>query len=636
MNSNTKRSVLSLSVLAVVLILRSSVFAEASLPWLGNNLLKNPGFEAKPEKDKPIPGWTSQPHGNTVIAAVDNSIRLAGKASLHISVPKSPSSIVFKSEPIPVSAGKRFLYSIAYRQTGFNTSGKPDAYEGVSSHSQLEWLDAKKAVIGRDSSTSRFPYGPSDWDIRDSLIEVPAGASFGVVSVIVSNGSLKHGGKLIPADLWIDGVQFREYTPPPTPDWAKKETERVVEGAPQQSPVRAFFVASANEFSAKGGQFSKIVIDKEAERGSALQSPAECGKGIMCHSPYFPAMPAGLYRLRAQIKLSDTAGKERAGFIDIAGRYAGQRMLMNFRPKAFKTAGQYQTIEQDFILRDSHWWCIRAYTDGNQEWSIDSVKVFPLHELQDRELLTIYPGVEGQIPADLKPKMARPYKVLFVAGLGYDAYRPTQILRLLSTDTEITPVWVRRDRSFHYEGFPQTAVELFDFDCIYLTNVNARGLALREKNLVREYVRRGGALVVIGGHQSFERGGWKGSLLEEVLPFEIAPSIKEGFAHHPKGLPLLVGQDLPWQREAELDDSPKVFFIHRGKLKPNTMVLASAGELPFLVAGEFGKGRVVCVLGVAIGSGDKKQIPFWRWRDWNYLMRNATWWAMRYYGLNLR
>ncbi|MDP6359114.1 MAG: hypothetical protein QF473_28600, partial [Planctomycetota bacterium] len=136
MNSNTKRSVLSLSVLAVVLILRSSVFAEASLPWLGNNLLKNPGFEAKPEKDKPIPGWTSQPHGNTVIAAVDNSIRLAGKASLHISVPKSPSSIVFKSEPIPVSAGKRFLYSIAYRQTGFNTSGKPDAYEGVSSHSQ--------------------------------------------------------------------------------------------------------------------------------------------------------------------------------------------------------------------------------------------------------------------------------------------------------------------------------------------------------------------------------------------------------------------------------------------------------------------------------------------------------------------
>jgi uncharacterized membrane protein len=611
-------------------------FSEAPLPWLGTNLLKNPGFETAPAKDKPFPGWVSQPQGDTATAVVDKGVLLSGKASLHISVPKSPGSIVFRSEPIPVSVGKRYLFSAAFKQTGFNDTGKPDAYGGVSSNSQVEWLDSKKAVIGRDSSTSRFPYGPSDWDIRDSLMNVPQGVAFGVVVVNVSNGSMKQSGKVIPADLWIDGVQFREYKPPATPEWAKAETERVVEGAPQQSPVRSFFIAADNQFSSKGGQFSKVVLDKSAERGSALQSPAKCGNGIMCHSPYFPAMPAGLYRLRAQVKISDTAAKERAGFIDIASRYAGQRLLMNFQPAAFKAAAQYQTIEQDFILRDSHWWCIRAYTDGNQEWTIDSVKVFPLHELQDRELLSIYPGVEGQLPPKFKPKMARPYKVLFVAGLGYDAYRPHQILRLLSTDTEIKPVWVRRGRSFHYEGFPQTAEELFDFDCVYLSNVNAGGLALREKNLIREYVNRGGALVVIGGHQSFERGGWKGSLLEDVLPFEVAPSLKEGFAHHPKGAPLKISKDLPWPHEAEMEDSPQVFFIHRGKLKEQTKVLATAGDAPFLIAGEFGKGRVVCVLGVAIGSGDKKQIPFWKWNDWTYLMRNATWWAMRYYGLNLR
>ena len=618
------------------LYLSQSSFAETPLPWLGGNLLNNPGFETKPEKDDPIPGWVSQPQGDTATAVIDEGVRLADKASLHISVSKSPGSIRFTSKPLPVSAGKRYLYSIAYRQAGFNTTGKGDTYEGVSSHSNIEWLDAKNAVIGHDNSTSRFPYGPSDWDIRDSFIHVPAGASFAVVVVSVSNNSLKDSGKLIPADLWIDGVQFREYTPPPTPEWAKAETERVVEGAPQQSPVQAYFLASSNEFTSKGGSFSKLALDRDAERGSALQSPAKCTQGIMAHSPYFPALPLGLYRLRCRAKITDSASRERAGFIDVPGRYSGQRMIMEFHPEAFKAAGQYQVIEQDFIIRDSHWWCIRAYTDGNQEWSIDSVKVFPLHELQDHELLTIYPGVEGQIPAELKPKSARPYHVLFVAGLGYDAYRPTQILRMLSTDTEITPVWVRRDRSFQYEGFPQTAAALFDFNCIYLTNVNARGLSLLEKNLLREYVSRGGALVVIGGHQSFERGGWKGSFLEEVLPFEIAPSIKEGFSHHPKGLPLKISEDLPWPREVELDSSPQVFFLHRGKLKAGTKVLASAGDLPFLITGEYNKGRVVCLLGVAIGTGDNKQEPFWRWSDWNYLMRNATWWAMRYDGLNLR
>ena len=39
-----------------------------------------------------------------------------------------------------------------------------------------------------------------------------------------------------------------------------------------------------------------------------------------------------------------------------------------------------------------------------------------------------------------------------------------------------------------------------------------------EKNMLAEYVRRGGGLIVFGGHKALDRAGLKGSLLEAVLP----------------------------------------------------------------------------------------------------------------------
>ena len=616
------------------LVLLASTPVALAQTWLGENLVSNAGFEEAAREGRPVPGWRVIAHGGHPVVRGDAQEALVGRQSLRLELAQSPASVTVQSDPIAIQPGRTYLFSIGFRQEGFtDAKGVREKHAGVGSHATVVWLDGRKRRVGQARSISRFPYGPSRWDLRDGLAAAPAGARFAAAYVGFSNSSYKHAPRSIPSTLWLDAVQLREYRPPETPDWAKGETTRLVDGVVDQSAVRSFFVAESREFRAKGGQWSKQIVDARAERGNALLSPAQAGYGLMAHSPYFGGVIPGLYRLRARIRVSDNTSTSRAGYIDVVEEYPGTRLFMEVMPTRFESASRYQVVEQDFILRGAGWWCIRLYTDGNQAWAIDSIKIVPLHELRDRQLLSIFPASAGQVDPALRPRTRKPYRVLFVAGLGYDFYRPVQFLRLLDLTVEITPVWVQRSRSMTFLGWPETAEGLFDHQAIVMCNVSACAMSLRQKAFLAEYVRRGGALVVLGGHQSYERGGWKDSLLESILPVRVAPSLDAGLAHYARGAVVSLSSRLPWPRESDLRVKPRVYFLHRARLAEDAQVFARAGEAPFVVGGAVGQGRVVCVLGLPQGTPTEGQTPFWAWPDWLYLMRNATWWAIRHPGI---
>jgi len=621
------RSVPTLHLLGLMALPAPTPTAHAQ-SWLGENLVPNAGFEDG------VQHWRTVAHGGSPVVRADTQGALVGRQSLRLDLAQSPAHVALESDPIAVQPGRTYLFSIGFRQEGFtNAKGVREKHEGVGAHSTVVWLDERQRRLSGARSISRCPYGPSRWDLRDGLVTAPASARFAVVYVGFSNNSRKHAPAVIPSTLWLDAVQLREYRPPETPEWAKRETTRLVDGVVDQSAVRSFFVAESREFRAKGGQWSKQIVDAQAERGNALLAPADAGHGLMAHSPYFGGVIPGLYRLRARVRVSDNTSPKRAGYIDVTEEYPGLRLVMDVMPNQFEAAGRYQVLEQDFVLRGAGWWSIRAYTEGNQAWAIDSIKIVPLCELRDRQLLSIFPASAGQVSPALRPRTRKPYRVLFVAGLGYDFHRPVQILRLLDLNVEITPVWVKRARSMTFAGWPETTEALFDHQVIVICNVSARAMSLRQKAFLVEYVRRGGALMVLGGHQSYERGGWRDSLLESVLPVRVLPSLEAGLVHSSDGLPVSLAERLPWLRESELDIEPRVYFLHQIQLTPGAQVFARAGSAPFVVGGAIGKGRVVCVLGLPQGNPAKGHTPFWAWSDWLYLMRNATWWAMRHPGL---
>jgi uncharacterized membrane protein len=213
-------------------------------------------------------------------------------------------------------------------------------------------------------------------------------------------------------------------------------------------------------------------------------------------------------------------------------------------------------------------------------------------------------------------------RVLHVAG------RPTNDVRALRE-------WLRSDASVDMVAFfilrtatdevhasqnelaliPFPVDELFSkhlpsFDAIVLQDFDAQPYGLEQYlENIRNYVRSGGGLVMVGGQNSFVAGGYAGTPLADVLPVELdgssgAPSADTAPVQPewtPEGLssPLLaplravVGDELP--------QMPGTNLV--GDLRPDGVALWShptrttrrGRKMPMLAVGEQGDGRSVAL-----------------------------------------
>lgn len=595
----------------------------AGVDWVGPNLLANPDFEIAAEHGLPK-DWTitATPAGSARFG-LDRQVFLVGKAALKAAVPDTGAAAV-RSKPVAVEGGKCYLVSVGYRSTGFGERGK---YSGVDSYVSVTWNDAAGKQIEASPGIS-FPYHAVDWDLGDRFVQAPAGAAELVLGANLNNHSQQQIGKNIPSVLWLDGWQVRKYTPPPTPDWALQKVPRIVEGGLNTSRVQAYQLSGQNM---AGGKWSAITTDPQATYDSVLSSPEGVGRGIMAHSPYFTNAPPGLYRALIRCKTAANTGDKETGALDVFSELAGMRAELHLFPKDFAAAETYQEFPVDFVLRSAGYWGYRVYTQGNRPFTADIVKIFPLALLEDRQLLELYPGSEGAIPADIQPRRTpHPFAGLLVAGAMYDYYRIVDAHHLAGYEMKLTMVPIRKGRSQVYVKFPETAKELFDHNVIYLCGADLTALTLRQKNMLAEYVRRGGGLIVFGGHKALDRAGLKGSLLEEVLPVTggsgIPPLVSLG-----GGAPLARNAAHPVTQFAEFDSGPLCFFVHDLQARPAAQVLITVGGKPGLVVGQCGKGRVAVIGMTCFGSPAESQTSFWQWRSWVVLLRDLAWWTA---GLN--
>ena len=591
----------------------------AGLDWIGPNLLSNPEFEIADDQGLPV-NWTltATPTGAAGFR-LDQQVFLVGKVALKAEVPDTGAAAV-RSKPVPVESGKWYLVSVGYRTWGFGERGK---YSGVDSYVAVAWHDSAGKQIASSPAIS-FPYHAVDWDLGDRFVLAPAGAAELVVTGSVNNHSRQQTGKNIPSILWLDGWQVRRYSPPPTPQWALEKVPRIVEGGLSTSRAQAYQLSSQNM---AGGKWSSIVADPQATYDSVISSPERVGKGIMAHSPYFTNAPPGLYRAYLRCKVAANSGDVQAGALDVFSEFAGMRAELRLFPKDFAAAGDYQEFPVDFVLRSAGYWGFRVYTEGNQPFTADIVKAFPLALLEDQQLLELYPGSEGAVPADVQPRRnTHPFTGLLVAGVLYDYYRIVDAHHLSGYNMELATVPIRKGRSQVYVDFPETAAELFDHNVIYLCGADLTALTLRQKNMLAEYVRRGGGLIVLGGHKALDRAGLQGSLLEEVLPVTGTAGLPP-LVTLPGGSPLVRGDAHPVTQFADFDSNPVCFYVHDLQARPAAQTIITVGGKPGLVVGKCGKGRVAVVGMTCFGAPAESQTPFWQWRSWVVLLRDLAWWV---------
>lgn len=153
--------------------------------------------------------------------------------------------------------------------------------------------------------------------------------------------------------------------------------------------------------------------------------------------------------------------------------------------------------------------------------------------------------------------------------------------------------------------FPLHLEELFAYDVVLLSDIGANTLllhpdtwerGLRTANrlkLLRDYVREGGALGMVGGYLTFQgfeaKAGYHGTPVEEVLPVSLSPY--DDRLEAPEGLDVVVDDPGHPVLDGIPDKWPYLLGLNRVTPKSSSTVVASAGGYPLLVLGTFGKGR---------------------------------------------
>lgn len=155
------------------------------------------------------------------------------------------------------------------------------------------------------------------------------------------------------------------------------------------------------------------------------------------------------------------------------------------------------------------------------------------------------------------------------------------------------------------EQFPASQGELREFDAVVLSDIGANTLLLPNRvfaqgqtqpnrlNLLVDWVRGGGSLLMVGGYLSFQgieaKANYRNTPLAEVLPVLMEPG--DDREESPQGavprvtMPHPITSGLP----AEL---PAVLGYQRLEAKDGADVLMAVDDRPFLVVGAEGQGRV--------------------------------------------
>ncbi len=188
------------------------------------------------------------------------------------------------------------------------------------------------------------------------------------------------------------------------------------------------------------------------------------------------------------------------------------------------------------------------------------------------------------------------------------------------------------------QNFPTTAEALAAYDVVMFSDVGANTMNLpmnvfqrliptvNKLELVREYVKNGGAFVMIGGYLTFQgiqgRGCYKRTAIEELLPVSLLEGddrVECSQGMTPRVIcpehPAMDGLPAEW---------PQVLGYNRLLPKENAQVLATVGADPLVVLGTYGKGRV-CAYATDCAPHWSPE-AFCKWEGYPRLWSNLVGW----------
>jgi len=187
--------------------------------------------------------------------------------------------------------------------------------------------------------------------------------------------------------------------------------------------------------------------------------------------------------------------------------------------------------------------------------------------------------------------------------------------------------------------FPTTAEELDRYDAVILSDIGVNTLLLHPDTFVRskampnraqllhDWTRAGGGLVMVGGYLTFNgiegKGNWGGTAVEAALPVTMTPG-DDRIEAPQGGRARVVGPDHPIADGLD-EEWPALLGWNRLQARPDASVIAEVDGHPLLAAWRFGDGRAVAF---ASDCGPHWAPPeFCAWPGYATVWQNIVRWA---------
>ncbi len=173
--------------------------------------------------------------------------------------------------------------------------------------------------------------------------------------------------------------------------------------------------------------------------------------------------------------------------------------------------------------------------------------------------------------------------------------------------------------------FPATLDEMLGYDVVVLADIPQNPLTEDKRQMLADYVRNGGGLLVLGGTYTGGAGKWEGSPLEPLLPVQMGDVADLKSSGQAISLTSAGGKRL-----GKLP-GPLGVVLWRNNLKPRpgAEVWMTAGSDPFAVYAPAGAGRVVYVLGTCYGEAPAGKTAFWDAPAWPEAVVRMLGWLAR-------
>jgi len=376
----------------------------------------------------------------------------------------------------------------------------------------------------------------------------------------------------------------------------------------------------------------EVVEDKDALSGLAVRvTPAKDKAGYTAVAWGITDLLPGEYDVVFRIKVGKVAADVPVARIDARNSGKGDPdwpdnyayyECRDLKGGDFLKPGTYEELTVPLIRRDEK--SVEAVVNwkGKCDLWVDRITFVPRKLFDDAEIMKLE---EVSVPRfEQKPGSRRGMRLLVLAGLYHREYGVESALESLP-QTWLTVLRAMHDRNGTRltPPFPSEPDGVLPFDVVLMVNVGERFLSIKERVLLREYVRAGGGLLVCGGNLSLGKGGRVGTALQEMLPVE--PENRWGLRG--EGQPLEV-RCVPggFLEDLTPEKPPVVSWFHHVKARPGAKVLMRAGEHPILIAGTYGKGRVAVLAATPLGALAEGATHLFEWQDWPQVVRGTVLW----------